>query len=711
WQRANGSREYQGEEHRVTFTDENGREVTGVAYTRMAATYDALARMREGKEDEVAQIRANQRSAINDVLAGRGAFGVGNTSDIFDQMNRTKPAAAFANFAKPELTMGLAPIQLIFTAIFSGKGLNDVNMDNITAISHMKAFQTDLDDLMRGSVDGKAFGAIDAIQRQGERMMSRKWELIIGALLPTDTLNGVDFANKPWESVGRILLFAGEMFATLLSGGTYGVAKGGYVATKAAIVAAKIASIAHKVAEITGLLKVVSLIAKIPGALRVAGLVGRFGEWLASGYRAGAYAYKTNSAVRGSARVLAAIGEYTGRRMFVNSVSNYMAVANEKGVNSKEAWAAARQVGVALITWQAFNIIRFVGSFVGGIASIGSRLASGIAGLIGFTGTAATTAARVLTAIGRVIGAFALGAGAQYVNEKLGGNSKVTWYQAGAAMVLAFLGLKGIGMLTQGAFRLVAWAFSMSGATLGTYAGRLAFTIVRLGKAYSDSSGLAALGLAARWTGAVALRLGVQSLQGLGYIVRYGGAGAIASIVYNDFKNLSNNENFFHNVEKSALQGAFLGIMVGGGLAAMSRWVGTANNITNAGRTAFEAERTSAAIGMGLWEVAFNSAEYNGDWWNPMTWMSGISESLKGAGLIEDTPQERYSSILDMVASKFYGTYNNIFMLHPFFSFGRVGTNPLVAPVAGTAGLLRRAALALNDRALLSTGSTFKQAL
>jgi hypothetical protein len=82
---------------------------------------------------------------------------------------------------------------------------------------------------------------------------------------------------------------------------------------------------------------------------------------------------------------------------------------------------------------------------------------------------------------------------------------------------------------------------------------------------------------------------------------------------------------------------------------------------------------------MGAWEVGFNSWENDGTflsangWINPMTWGNGIGNLLFEAPA-EDN--QKPVTFFEKSFKKFSDTFKNIAILHPFFSFGRVGKNP-----------------------------------
>lgn len=215
------------------------------------------------------------------------------------------------------------------------------------------------------------------------------------------------------------------------------------------------------------------------------------------------------------------------------------------------------------------------------------------------------------------------------------------------------------------------------------------------------------------------------------------GAGAITSVGYNTISNLSQGKKWDENIGFAINRGTFFGFFGGGALRAVSNW-GKAFSAMNGelkktyafglvqlrGIDAFNWERIVGGFTMGVWEVAFNSITYDGSVMsamNPLTWSSGITAMWGGHE--EATGEQKLTTLghvfqdvensvlkvdgplafLRPAFEKFSSTFVNISALHPFFSLGRPGKNPVVDGVGALSdSLVQKGRMLIQEASLTS---------
>ena len=215
-------------------------------------------------------------------------------------------------------------------------------------------------------------------------------------------------------------------------------------------------------------------------------------------------------------------------------------------------------------------------------------------------------------------------------------------------------------------------------------------------------------------------------LRGVGQAGRNALTGAVFMGTYESgeqYLGLNHKDDPSFNVGQSIGQGLLIGFLGLGALKAVSNWKNAATNLERVGGIdAFNIERFRAGLGMGIWEIGFNTMKFDTSSTGsimislliPLTWMDGISQLLTGAHLTAEHPhqeQEKSTWLQFKLSNSFLGewlgvaaanaweqkfapTFANISFLHPAFSFGRVGKNIFSDGAGALGGILMRRASA-----------------
>ena len=538
----------------------------------------------------------------------------------------------------------------------------------MTAISEMAQGGRDMTDLAQGNTTtGQLMEDI-----QGRGSWVRSVDLFLGDLLGTNRIMNI-------YSVGSFMLAWGEQalnFATL--GGGTGIKLGGQFGLKI-------------LTKIPWLGRAIGWAAKAGESIKFLNFATRTGQLTKSILQFGSTVERSGKAFAiwrvGRAGIKEVLGrglQLYFRKEAAKSIGAFIETWNEKG------WGEETREALGNAVWNTVvSEIGWMGPLMGGAAKWagGSKVGQWISHLTGIGGKAPSIIRQLATAA--VAGAVA----------------NVTYHliRDGKADI------SSIG--TQ--------------ALIGAATGAIGYGVFRglnaVGRATGLGKGIDGLNTAAKSRNLSRMesvrKYLYEGFQELGVMGRNMAIGATLMMGFQLGQNIANGKPLFESwkgILNQVGQGALLGFLILGGLAAVSKWGEAGRNLRRVGGLdEFNWERLKAGFSMGTWEVVFNNPELwqglglgGGGMYNPLNWATGISEYLESTGFL-GPPQsggtERdEKSVAAKSWDKFLKTSVNIAGLHPFFSFGRIGKNPVVDPANYFAQSLSR-----QGSVLLARGSAW----